>query len=303
MTDAYELWRGRSRIDGEPIVAIITGLDGSQNSKTGDMAQTWILHQDMTPSQAIRRGKDESVCGNCVHRPIHGNGTCYVQTAWGGPDAIWKKWRAGGYPVVTSKERPRLRSQGHTRVGSYGDPCAVPAAVWRVILPPAGRFTGYTHQWRQWQNRPYSKFLMASCDTEAELAEAEEKGWRGFLVQPINRPIPPELTWCPSDALNPAEKVKCEDCGLCSGTEGKGSKSVGIYFHGASGSVEKHARTYGQKRSRLPLFEKKPPSHDPVVRLPRDTFDELKRQVGRTTKPWLDRVVREALGLSEREGG
>jgi hypothetical protein len=46
------LWRGASLLDGAPIVAIVTGLAaGSSNRKTGDMLQTWILREDMAPTE------------------------------------------------------------------------------------------------------------------------------------------------------------------------------------------------------------------------------------------------------------
>ena len=41
------LYEGPSEIDGKPIVCIAT-LD-SRNRKTGNMVQTWILRQDVSP--------------------------------------------------------------------------------------------------------------------------------------------------------------------------------------------------------------------------------------------------------------
>lgn len=45
------LWEGPSRFTGVPIVAIVTGLGywKSGNTKTGPMAQVWILRQDRPP--------------------------------------------------------------------------------------------------------------------------------------------------------------------------------------------------------------------------------------------------------------
>jgi len=50
------VWEGPSMIDGSPIVVIITGMkpgSGSGNSKTGTMAQTYIIRSDMSPMEAI----------------------------------------------------------------------------------------------------------------------------------------------------------------------------------------------------------------------------------------------------------
>jgi hypothetical protein len=66
-----ELWRGPSRLDGAPIVAIATGLaEPSSNPKTGPMVQTWILRADSSPQEAQRTGADASVCGDCPLRPL-----------------------------------------------------------------------------------------------------------------------------------------------------------------------------------------------------------------------------------------
>ncbi len=67
----FELWRGPSRIDGAPIVVVVTGLQTpSPNEKTGPMLQVYILAQDEAPHHAQWSGADESVCGNCPMRPI-----------------------------------------------------------------------------------------------------------------------------------------------------------------------------------------------------------------------------------------
>ena len=53
------VYEGPSRIDGEPIVAILTLK--SSNSKTGNMAQLWILRQDQHPQDAINSKNDYSI--------------------------------------------------------------------------------------------------------------------------------------------------------------------------------------------------------------------------------------------------
>ena len=80
-TNGVVLYEGPSQIDGAPIVMIAVGLlQGSTNTKTGAMVQTYILRQDMPPIEAVKTGADESICGGCTHR---GDGTgkkrsCYV---------------------------------------------------------------------------------------------------------------------------------------------------------------------------------------------------------------------------------
>jgi len=71
---SVEAWRGSSPIDGEPIVLLISGLsriksEQSANKKTGPMVQTFILKQNEKPTEAIKNGGDESICGKCPLRP------------------------------------------------------------------------------------------------------------------------------------------------------------------------------------------------------------------------------------------
>lgn len=67
----YVLWEGESRLTGNHIVAIITGMGGSSNGKTGNMLQTWILCYDLPPGAARRSGQDADICGDCLFR-MHG---------------------------------------------------------------------------------------------------------------------------------------------------------------------------------------------------------------------------------------
>src|SRR5438105_2995512 len=52
------IYRGPALLDGAPIVAIATGLDGgSANPKTGPLINTWILRADIEPTEARMTGK------------------------------------------------------------------------------------------------------------------------------------------------------------------------------------------------------------------------------------------------------
>jgi hypothetical protein len=66
----YVAYEGPSEIDGKPIVVIINKLDGSKNGKTGAIVQSFIIRSDVDPVIALMSGDDESVCGQCEHRPI-----------------------------------------------------------------------------------------------------------------------------------------------------------------------------------------------------------------------------------------
>ena len=55
----YVVYHGPSAINGDEIVAIL--IMGSQNEKTGDMTQLWILSADESPLAASKSGGDSSV--------------------------------------------------------------------------------------------------------------------------------------------------------------------------------------------------------------------------------------------------
>src|SRR3954467_2836211 len=100
MTGAI-IWQGASRLNGEPIVAIVSGLEGrSRNTKTGSMPQVWILTPSH-PVEALRSGESEAVCGGCSLLGKRGVGRkCYVTLAHG-PRVVWDAWQRGIYPTMT----------------------------------------------------------------------------------------------------------------------------------------------------------------------------------------------------------
>ena len=138
------VYEGKSMLDGMPIVMI--ALPDSTNRKTGNLIQTYIMRSDIHPQDAINSGQDESICGSCIHRKQVGdNGrTCYVfPPSFAG---IWKKYKAGGYEHINSRSINKFKNR-LVRLGSYGDPLAVPTQVWSKLLSLSSGFTGYTHQW------------------------------------------------------------------------------------------------------------------------------------------------------------
>lgn len=290
-----ELWRGRSRLTGDPIVAIATGLSGATtNPKTGGMLQAWILVQGENPGNARRSGADEAVCGTCPHRPMDGWGTCYVNVAWSA-GGVWKAWRAGRYPRATTAWRREIRKR-HLRIGAYGDPVAVPVQTWRALLTDeTRRATGYTHAWRTPNANLYQPFLMASVESVAEAREAQALGWRTFLVLPDGASVPSGMLWCPSDKKNPGPTVPCESCGECSGAAGH-TKNVAIYAHGGA------ARRFDPTKARREGWEPPPRQVvDPVVRMNPALLRKVRERVrdsGGTMKGFVERAVRAELGGS-----
>ena len=238
------LWQGPSLIDGVEIVVIATGLiKSSDNDKTGDEIQTWILLVGMHPSEAIKTGADVSICGDCIHRPkvliiLKGrklpDRSCYVRMD--APTSVWNCFKRGGYAHIDDYPRAwDLMGDRMRRCGSYGDPSAAPLSVWTQLIGD-GKSTGYTHQWRNNpQLRPY---LMASVDTEAEYWEARELGWRTFRVKDADAPILTGEFNCPASEEQ-GKRTTCADCGACNGNP-KDRKFSGSPVLNAHSGNKKH---------------------------------------------------------------
>lgn len=258
------LYRGPSRLDGAEIVLIVTGLKRKTgNGKTGDLLQTWILRTDQKPGDAQRSGADESICGQCPARPYlkgkGGTGDCYVSMQ--GPSSVYQSFAKGRYRQATIGDIFDIAKRP-LRMGSYGDPAAVPFEVWGRALfsafHPLGHvqdgeaikarrakgltWTGYTHQWRDCDPR-FRLVCMASADSEEDRERAVAEGWRTFRVVRGEEPgkLPGEFR-CPSDPSWDRTHVPCETCGLCDGAaSGARGRSPYIVTHGFRAKKEQRA--------------------------------------------------------------
>jgi hypothetical protein len=234
-------YRGPSLLTGDPIVGILTGLEGgSLNPKTGPMVQAWILRPELAPMEAKRQNLDDAICGDCALRGKDGfNSTCYV-TPWLGPHNTWKMFRRGGYLEATWPELQALLEGRYLRCGAYGDPAAIPVEVWRTLLGTAAGWVAYTHQWRTCDQR-LKHVAMASVDTEAEFWTARGYGWRTFRVRGRADALiasgfgaPLEVTCPASDEAD--HRTTCQRCQLCRGTN-RPARSVAIIAHGKPGNI------------------------------------------------------------------
>jgi hypothetical protein len=208
-------------------VIIATGFETpSDNRKTGDMIQVWILVKACDPVEAIKQGLDRLICGNCVHRG-DGHGaerSCYVN-AGQAPLGIWRAWKAGRYPTLRFMD---LFTGRKVRFGAYGDPTHIPIGLALAIAGVASGHTGYTHQWRNPSLQAWRSILMASVDSIAELVIARSMGWSTFRV---GSEAQPSESLCASESVG----TPCAVCLLCAGARG-GLESVHIPPHG-KGSV------------------------------------------------------------------
>ncbi len=224
------LYEGPSLIDGAPIVAIATLR--SNNRKTGDVPQTWILRRDVDPVSATHDGRDTSICGTC---PLRGDvvagrnhaRSCYVRVHHG-PQSIWAAYRRGRYSRPTPARVAWLFAAGFVRLGAYGDPAAVPRAIWDRVVSRARGWTGDTHAWRRFD---LADLCMASCETSADARAAEHRGYRVFrIVAPGSRRLP-RYTPCPA-SREEGHAMTCVECRRCDGRAGRWRTHVQIEAHG-----------------------------------------------------------------------
>ena len=251
------IYRGPSNLDGEPIVAILTGLKtASTNRKTGAMLQTYILpdREKGSPVTWVIEGADRSVCGRCPHRrqlacycgwagfpeervldrcpecgadDLESVRTCYVNLGKG-PNLVAGAFRRGRYHDARDPRAiARLASGRGVRLGTYGDPAAVPTWVWEALVSSASYHTGYTHQFG---TEGFDSTLLGLCMRSADsLDDAAKDDSRTFLVRPIGAPLPEGYADCPS-----IRGVQCADCRLCGGGSVE-ARSISIEAHGPTG--------------------------------------------------------------------
>ncbi len=222
MANGVILYEGPSQIDGSPIVVIATF--GSKNRKTGkgrkNLIQTWIMRQDVAPWDAKKQDLDKSVCGDVPCRAW-----CYV---FRGPLDVWKAYKRGAYPQQGI--RP-VAEDDDLRIGSYGDPAAVPSWVWARHKRRSRSHAGYSHHWRKLGDN-WKALVMASTETPWDTIRANALGWRTFRVKLPEEPLLPFEKECP--ASEEAGKIlSCVECKQCDGApNGNKRPSRAINAHG-----------------------------------------------------------------------
>lgn len=240
----YIIYEGPSLLDGAPIVVIaLTGK--SANSKTGALMQTYILRSDLSPLDAIKAGKDVSICGDCIHRGSAGRKrSCYVNIGQGAM-MVFKTYMAGKYPKIRNVNAlVALGWKRKVRLGTYGDPAAVPAKIWNSLTLLADSNTGYTHQLNhpnltQKQISAITDLCMVSADTPADVEQAKARGLRYFRIRLANESVGAKEFVCPASE-EAGKRLQCADCMACSGTS-KGKASPVIIAHG---SYKSNYRTF-----------------------------------------------------------
>lgn len=239
----FILWEGPSPVDGKPLVCIATKTVKKGNKKVGKGAwQTWIIRADIHPVEAMRAGKDRSVCGNCIHRPTAVTPkikrSCYV--ALPVISSVYNAYKRGRYSHIDSYYFGLRYVNDYIRLGAYGDPAMIPFQVTADVLYPRKmrglrNWSGYTHQWRElWYNPQYSQVLMLSADSIEQLQHIEQRGHRGFLTLPVGSEVPKNTSICPASKeyqTKVKKSITCGDCQMCNGNSTQ-ARSMTIIAHG-----------------------------------------------------------------------
>lgn len=223
------VWRGQSELNGQKIVLIITGLQKpSQNPKTGPVLQSYILTEGIHPVDDRRQGA-KAICGSC---PLQKE-VCYV----GGYtlSRVYSSDLETTEPTFPPKVELQKR---YIRLGSYGDPAAVPYDVWKErILNKVESAWGYTHQWRTCDRR-FSQHCMASVETLEQAREAWSRGWKTYRVLLSEEEPTQEELWCPYTING----LQCFQCQLCDPKQNERKLGIAVPVHGKRGIEEAYRR-------------------------------------------------------------
>ena len=228
------IYQGRSLIDGAPIVVIATY--SNRNTKTGAMVQTYILRSDIDPRDANKSGADYSICGNCPHKgtptdnpnkKLADDRLCYVVIGQG-PTIVFKSFKRGVYGDMQGHSKTAELGRGRmVRLGTYGDPAAVPSYIWDSLLSDSAGHTAYSHQSGIKSADVRPDLFMISADNEAQARAAWDSGARTFrIVSDYSELVSGKEIPCPADTKG----IECRSCGLCKGASK--AKSIAIVVHG-----------------------------------------------------------------------
>jgi len=227
------IYNGPSLLDDKPIVAIATYSD--RNTKTGKVLQTYIIRADISPLEASKSGEDFSICGDCKFRgtpttdPVRKQAVkrdCYVNLGQG-PTIVYKSYMRGVYPAADNVgDRVDLGTGRVVRIGTYGDPAAVPSWIWDQLIRHSESHLAYSHQSGF---RP--DIAMQSADTEAQAVAHWNNGARTFrVITDIGALVKGKEILCPA-SKEAGRRVQCNACKLCGGNSTKTSKSIAIVQH------------------------------------------------------------------------
>ena len=240
LENGYTVWEGASLLDNSPIFLVLTGfVFPTSNRRTGRQIQSWILQQEFTPTKAAKEGLDQGICGRCCLK-MSQTGACFVNLL--PVNNIYHKQARGTCRKFSANEMAMLeRYRYPIRIGSYGDPTAVPFEVWEPIILASNKWTGFTHQWANCDLR-WKKYLMASVHSQTEARVAQKQGWRTFRIIAPDAPLSANEILC---RHTEDDRVQCDSCGLCNGASSK--PNIADPVHGLNWKVSNFMKYLNQQ--------------------------------------------------------
>ena len=224
---------GRVLYRDNHIMAVLTNLRRpSENIKTGDLLQLWIICSDKDPLTSRKLGLDKHVCGSC---PLSGNG-CYVLLHQA-PTQVYRRYKDKPVQPIPKQLRASVR------LGAFGDIAFLPVALVNA-LTGTGKHTSYTHQWNEPWAPDMSRHSMASIDnvsanrlgiTSRELKQiAQSKGYRTYrTLADASDVLDSDEILCPNFQTG----IQCAQCLLCNGNATGNRKNIAVPAHGVSRSL------------------------------------------------------------------
>ena len=217
-----------------------TSNDKIESDKKRKIIQTYtfsrkqyeLIQSGAEKSQKIFFGLADT---NCLDCPYNSYGKCYTHkfNQYVGFVSMLKSIakehgefdNIPRYNQLVKAKAVEMSQDTYVRFGTYGEPSLHPITMITGMARVSQKYTGYTHQWAK--KDELSKFFMASTHTKSEEMKASKLGYRSFVA---TNTIISDAVSCPA-SKEAGYKSSCSKCGLCSGTEGKGDKSVYIFNH------------------------------------------------------------------------
>jgi hypothetical protein len=169
---------------------------------------------------------------NCLDCPFNSFGRCYVHkySQYSGFMSMLKSI-AKSYPTFEDipttysiHDISKMAYGRYVRFGSYGECSLHPQEIIEMMANLSKSWTGYTHQWK---NYNLGNYFMASTHSSSEALSAAVLGYRSFIVSDEKQ----DVVNCPA-SKEAGYKSTCDKCNLCSGTLGtKSKKSIFILTH------------------------------------------------------------------------
>jgi len=241
---------------------------GTRNSKTGNIPTACV-------GQSIKQTK-QSCTGCALFRPNKkikdtrefkcyawsgtvklSTGAAYLSATNGKSHTTMvgtKATKNGGRYTLEYALKNRSHRSKYFRVSSIGDPARADrkelnSTIKRIRKEPLD-IIGYTHFWKDWNNRGLKNSLMASCDNIDQADEAINKGFIPAAIIPEDTPKNKNNIYYTSKGtallacMNQTQKIKgveepiqCNECGLCSvnhkiwSVEKQKIKGIGFFNH------------------------------------------------------------------------